>query len=121
MKGVHYVDLGPWPPALYVIGNKRAYGRFVRSMCGKNAKDCTPFPPANGGACQKMEDGQNCVFIITVGAHTDVIELAGTLAHEATHAMRWIFEHVGETSPGTEAEAYLVEHIVRNGLKALRA
>lgn len=33
--------------------------------------------------------------------------------------MRWLFEHIREANPGTEAEAYLVEYVVRHGLKAM--
>lgn len=121
MKGVHYVSLGQWPPALYVTDDKRAYQRFIKKHCGPAASRCTPFPDINCGSCQKLEGGQDCVFLICIGPQKDAAELAGTLAHEATHAMRWLFEHIGEHSPGTETEACLVEHIVRNGLKALAA
>ncbi len=34
------------------------------------------------------------------------------MAHEATHASDEIWEYVGEKSPGTESNAYLVEWIV---------
>lgn len=121
MKGVHYIDLGQWPPALYVTDDKRAYQRFIKKLCGPAAAKCPPFPGTNAGCCQKLADDSDCVFLISVGPQKDAAELAGTLAHEATHAMRWLFEHIGEHSPGTETEAYLVEHIVRNGLKALAA
>ncbi len=36
----------------------------------------------------------------------------GTMAHEATHAAREIWERIGETETGYEADAYLVEWIV---------
>jgi hypothetical protein len=119
MKDVHWIDTGQWPPALAVIADKRAYKRFIRKHCGDHAADCPPFPGTNAGLCQKLEDGSDCIFVIAVGEQKDQIELAGTLAHEATHAMRWLFEHIGEKDPGTETQAYLVEHIVRNGMRAL--
>lgn len=34
------------------------------------------------------------------------------MAHEATHAARFIWDHLGEENTGTEADAYLVEWIV---------
>lgn len=61
------------------------------------------------------------MILICIGEPGDAYELAITLAHEAVHAMRWIFENVGENRPGTETEAYLVEHIMRHGPKALAA
>lgn len=33
-------------------------------------------------------------------------------AHEAMHAVQMIWQHVGETKPGMEAEAYLLDYIV---------
>lgn len=120
MKGVHEIDLGQWPPALVIIADKRAYKRFEKSHCAPGS-EVTPFPGENAGACQKWTDGPKCLLVITVGPQENQIELAGTLAHEATHAMRWLFEHICEHSPGLEAQAYLVEHIVRGGLKALAA
>jgi hypothetical protein len=118
MKGVHRVDLGQWPPALFVIGERRAYQRFMRAHCGGKAADHPPFPAPNGGHCQKLVQDRACIFLIVVGEQRNRDELAITLAHEATHAMRWLFEHIDEKRPGTEAESYLVEHIVRGGLKA---
>jgi uncharacterized protein YjaZ len=56
------------------------------------------------------------LLLMGIGPHPNRDELAVTLAHEATHAMRWILEHAGEKQPGTECEAYLVEHIVRQAL-----
>jgi hypothetical protein len=119
MKNVHWIDTGQWPPALALIADKRAYKRFIREQCGDAAKDCPPFPPHNGGCCQKLVSGTQCVFLITVGKQDSHIELARTLAHEATHFMRWMFEHIREEHPGTEAEAYLVEHVVGKGMEAL--
>jgi hypothetical protein len=118
VKGLHRIDLGQWPQLMYVTQDKRAYNRFMREKQGPKFK---PFPPRNGGSCEMMtqESSGSCIFIISVGPQDDATELATTIAHEATHAMRWLLEHIGEHSPGTKTQAYLVEHIVREGLKAL--
>jgi hypothetical protein len=119
VKGVHWIPSGQWPPAIALIDSRRSWRAFAKKYCGNNANDCASFPPKHGGCCQKLEDGAACIFVILVGEHDDQIELASTIAHEATHLMRWLFEHIGEDEPGTEAQAYLVEHIVRLGLQAL--
>ena len=117
MKGVHWIDLGPWPTGLAVTNDKRAYGKFMRAKKVPNAQ---PFPRPRHGLCKHMEnDVGEAFFVIALGKFDDKIEMAASLAHEATHAMRWILEFVGEKKPGTETEAYLVEHIVKNGLKAI--
>lgn len=120
MKHIHRIDLGQWPQLMVITNDKRAYGRFMRD---KQGPDIKPFPSRNGGHCLMMtqESSGACIFMIAIGSHDDQIELASTLAHEATHAMRWLFEHIGEHSPGTETQAYLVGHIVRCGLQALAA
>lgn len=119
MKDIHWIDSGQWPPAIAITNNKKAYQRFMRSHCGGVAADHPQFPPFNGGLCQKLVDGNSCIFLITVGEQADDIELACAVAHEATHLARWLFEHIGEKEPGLESQAYLVEHIVRHGLRAL--
>lgn len=118
MKGLHRIDLGQWPPACYLFTERRAYNRYHRELTGSAPP--IPFPPKDGGNCLHLEhpDGR-AILMIAVAEQTSRDELAITLAHEATHAMRWILEHAGEEQPGTETQAYLVEHIVRESLKAL--
>jgi hypothetical protein len=117
MKGIHWIDLGQWPPALAVTGDKRAYNRLMRDRQCPNPQ---PFPRPRHGLCQHMENEEGeTLFVIALGEYADKIEQAAALAHEATHAMRWILEEAGEKEPGTETQAYLVEHIVAHGLKAL--
>lgn len=48
-----------------------------------------------------------------------IVETAGLIAHEAAHAARFIFEHIGENTPGMETEAYIVQAIVGDSLMAL--
>jgi hypothetical protein len=120
VKGIHWINTGQWPQAMAITGDADAYRRFMRKYCGKEHENDPPFPRFNGGLCQKLEDDVgNVIMFIAVGKQKDRAELACTLAHEATHAMRWMLEHVREKEPGTETEAYLVEHIVRHGLRAL--
>lgn len=119
MKHVHECDLGQWPSALVVIADKRAYGRYIRRMCGDNARDCPPFPGLNAGLCQTLEQPGAHVILIAIGPQESDRERVLTLVHEATHAMRYALQHAAENEPGTETEAYLVEHILRQGLEAL--
>lgn len=116
VKGLHWIDLGPWPTALAVTSDHKAYDKFHKGRCC----DWQPFPRPEHGLCTHMthENGQS-FFIIALGKFKDPIERAASLAHEATHAMRWVLEFVGEKEPGTETQAYLVEHIVKHGLRAL--
>lgn len=118
MKNVHWVDLGPWPPALAIVDDKRTFNRLIRAKTAQPPE--RPFPGSGGGLCIRLDNERGAaLFVIAIGPQGSRDELAVTLAHEATHAMRWILEYVGENEPGTEAQCYLVEHIVRRGLEAL--
>lgn len=118
MKNAHRINLGQWPPAMFITSNQEAYDRLMRQY---RVPDPLPFPQKRHGLCQHLENGDGeAIIVIAIGKHPNIIELATTIAHEATHAMRWLFEYVGEKNPGTETEAYLIEHIVHEGLKALK-
>lgn len=115
---LHWIDTGQWPAALAITSSNAAYRRFMRQHCGEDVE--AKAAPVRGGFCQQLsnEDGDS-VLVIVVHSELEGRELVCTVAHEATHAMRWILKHAHEHEPGTETEAYLVEHIVREGLKAL--
>jgi uncharacterized protein YjaZ len=119
VKGVHWIEPGQWPVHMALIADEKVYRRFMRVYCGPEEAP-HEFPRLNAGHCQQMNDrAGNMMLVIVVGRQSNRSELAVTLAHEATHAMRWLMEYVGEHSPGTESEAYLVGHIVRQSLAAL--
>lgn len=117
-SGLCWIDLGQWPPALAVTANERAYDRFMRA---KQGADFSPFPSPGGGHTELMVNEKGLAFIIiAVGHDGDDDELICTVVHEAVHAARFLFHHVNETEPSKEAEAYLVEHIVRRALRHFR-
>ena len=121
MKGVHWLDLGQWPAALALIDGKRAHRQFMAKQCGDHARECAAFPRANCGTTTTLEDQATgkCIIVIAIGKTEDATEKVCTLVHESVHAMRFILEHAAEKSPGTETEAYLTEHIVKQGLKVI--
>jgi hypothetical protein len=106
VKHCHEIGLGQWPPRMYLIADKRTYNRFMRD---KQGPDFRPFPPRNGGSCEMMKQERtgSCIFVIAVGPQDGRDELAATLAHEATHAMRWILEYAMEQQAGTEGSGSL--------------
>lgn len=118
-RGMHIIDMGQWPAAMIVTRKRRAYERFMRRYHSPD-HPWQPFPEPGGGLSVVLHDGTvRATIVIAVGQCEDRDELSCTLAHEATHAMRWILEHVGEAEPGTETQAYLVEHIVKGALRVL--
>lgn len=65
-------------------------------------------------------DGEGEVFvrIETEGRAPD--DITGTVVHEMSHATDFIFQHLGEHSPGTETRAYLMDHLVTEAIKWLK-
>ncbi len=45
------------------------------------------------------------------------IQLAGLCAHEATHVVDAIFEHVGEEAPGHETRAYYTQWVAETAMQ----
>lgn len=55
--------------------------------------------------------GFHPTFIIWVSANLEKSKdsyIAGIVAHECTHVAQYLWEEIGEDTPGKEAEAYLI-------------
>lgn len=115
-RGLHWICLGPWPAALAITSDEAAYNRWVKRNSTPSA--CA-FPKACGWTQKFARDDGTMVIMIAIAPKMRREGIIISLAHEATHAMRWILDHAEEKTPGIEAEAYLVEHIVREGMKRL--
>jgi hypothetical protein len=109
--------MGQWPPQVGVTNNRRAFNRFMR---GKQGVRHASFPKTGAGYTELMtEDGSNGHIIIAICPKSKGHDLACIIAHEAVHAARFLFHYVAEEEPSKEAEAYLIEHIVRHSLRHL--
>lgn len=60
--------------------------------------------------CIKDPLGESLVVICIKGG-LDILNVISTLVHEATHVYQYTMDHIGESTPGIETEAYFVEHI----------
>jgi len=70
------------------------------------------------GETHYMSDGKDAIIVLVFDLEECDIGpayLAGAIAHEATHCVNRIFDHIGENPDeiGEETRAYLTEHIVR--------
>lgn len=86
-------------------------------------KEPYPHPDGAGGRLTDFEhsDGSRCA-IITVcekaAKGRGHVEIAGILAHEGAHVWQLIRDHIGEKTPSSEFEAYAMQFIVMELLKA---
>lgn len=76
------------------------------------------------GETHYMSDGKDAIIILVFDLDECDIGpayLAGAVAHEATHCVNRIFDHIGEDPEdiGEETRAYLTEHIVRQITQAI--
>lgn len=74
---------------------------------------CLPEKPRGVGYTQRVErefDPGDYAIILWINdeAHANGAGLCGTVAHEASHAAKFILEHVGETTVTHETECYIV-------------
>jgi hypothetical protein len=115
-KGIHWIELGQWPPLLAVTCDKAAYNRWMKAK----GRDSHPFPTDKGGSAQLLTKGPaNGILFIALNPKQSERELIISLVHEATHIARFLFEYVKEEHPGVETEAYLVEYIVAESWREL--
>ena len=72
-----------------------------------------------------LSDGKSGIIIMVFDLsecdNEEQANLAGVVAHEATHCVCRVFEHIGEDVEdiGEESRAYLTEHIVKQIWKAI--
>lgn len=63
------------------------------------------------------EKSRSCGIIVTfdkagLTKEFDVISRIGLIAHEASHVVDELFDHIGEARPGAEQRAYLTQYFV---------
>lgn len=110
---IAYYNMGAWP--LYV-GFTTSAKAFNREMKRLNVKPAPAFisPGANATMHTLEKEGtRTCIIAFQKPTGRSVEQVAGLLAHEAVHVAQELWEAIGETQPGREAEAYLVQQIVQ--------
>lgn len=116
MKRIHYLNTGPWP---WYIGFTTDEAAFQREMKRLKVKDAGPgVKSGSNAATHHFVNGSTNMAIIVMHPPTRKAskeQYASLLAHEAVHVVQEMREKLGEL--GLEAEAYLVQHIVQEGLQ----
>lgn len=114
---IHYLNLGPWPG---YVGFTTSVAAFEREMKRLKVKDANAFfknEQANATTHFLNNHGSNLAIICMQPPskrHSNE-QYAGLLAHEATHVVQEMRDNLGDL--GSEAEAYLVQQIVQEGLQ----
>lgn len=114
--GYYHVDCGHFPSQIKLCFSNETFQRVLRDH-GITEKATA----LDEGIAEThyLTDGKQAVIIMAFDLKECVDEdpafLAGVIAHEATHCVCRIFEHIGEAPDeiGEESRAYLTEHIVK--------
>lgn len=114
--GYYHVDCGHFPSQIKLCFSNETFQRVLKDH-GITEKATA----LDEGIAEThyLTDGKQAVIIMAFDLAECVEEdpafLAGVIAHEATHCVCRIFEHIGEAPDeiGEESRAYLTEHIVK--------
>ena len=116
---VIWIDRGWQPVAIGFCPNRKAWEREVARL---NIASQYPEAANKGGHTEMSVNDKTgeAIIIVTVfdGGDRDAHELIMTLVHEAVHVWQFICQHIGESSPGIEVEAYSIERIAHNLIEA---
>jgi ribosomal protein L30E len=113
---IHYLNTGPWP---WYIGFTTDEAAFQREMKRLRVKEAGPGVKAGSDAAtHHLVNGSTNMTIIVMcppSRKASKEQYASLLAHEAVHVVQGMREKLGEL--GSEAEAYMVQQIVQEGLQ----
>ena len=114
------VHLGPIPVWLYVASDERQFGNLVRHL---GVDPGSGFMRGNSLATTHLlgrtRFGPTAVCICMRRVSKLDIITVGLAAHEASHAVDFIFETMGEDTPGEETKAYLIQYITQATLEII--
>jgi len=82
-----------------------------------------PFPNMGEAATLAADTpDQGLIILVLLGEHASLPKetVAAILAHESVHVKQFLFDAIGEDTPGVETEAYLVEFYTRYLLTELK-
>jgi len=121
--GYYHVDCGHFPSQIKLCFSNETFQRVLRDH--GIAEKATALDEGIAET-HYLTDGREAIIILAFDLAECVDEdpayLAGVIAHEATHCVCRVFEHIGEPPEeiGEESRAYLTEHIVKQITTGIR-
>lgn len=111
------MNLGPWPNYVGFTTDAGAFDREMRRLKVKNPDAAIAKSRSNATTHFLRSGGKSCAIIVMqpMGRRCSKEQYAALLAHEATHVVQEMRDDLGDL--GREAEAYLVQLIVQEGLQ----
>jgi hypothetical protein len=115
-RNYYHIDAGHFPAHIKLCFSDKDFQKILSDHNIYGTK--TNALEMGTGETHYFSDGKYGIIILALDldeCEDDDILLAGLIAHEATHCVCRVFEHIGEELDeiGEESRAYLTEHIVR--------
>jgi preprotein translocase subunit Sec63 len=110
---IQYFDMGPWPVYLGFTKSKKAFAKEMKRLDVSGVEFLAT--DHSSATTHMLRAGGVQTYIIAMGSTKgrSIQQIASLIAHEAAHVAQDMWEQLGEKSPGKEAEAYLIQHIVQ--------
>jgi hypothetical protein len=114
--GYYHVDCGHFPAQMKLCFDRKSFQKILEDHNITLRAEALVDGVAE---THFIADGRNAVIIVVFDLDECIDEdpsyLVGVIAHEATHAVCRVFDHIGEQKDeiGEESRAYLTEHLVR--------
>lgn len=120
MRKVNWCDRSMFRGPYYcLVTTPELFKRELQRLGIKDALDYTAKATSNA-TCYEFENDGKTSFIVTLKGWegADPIEVASLLVHEATHIKQHVMRIIGEDAPSKEFEAYMMQNIAGNLMKA---
>lgn len=115
-KGIHYLNLGPWPCYVGITTCEKAFADEMKRL---KISDVNFLVRTTAGATTHIFENRNSLcFIITIlpfnARKQSYEQYMALVAHEAMHVIQEMRKELARGgSLGDEAEAYLIQQIVQ--------
>lgn len=110
------IPLNFLPVHVFYVSNKKSWKKEMKAL------DVDEPWPSTAGRCtfigKKDKEARIYITIPKYKKHSKE-QVAGLVAHEATHAADFIFQEIGETFPSAEFRAYLTQYITQGVLEEM--
>lgn len=119
----YHVDAGHFPVHIKLCFSDKEFQKILKDHQVLGVK--TNALDIGVGETHYFSDGKYGIIILALDLEEcsdDDVYLAGLIAHESTHCVCRVFEHIGEMPEeiGEESRAYLTEHIVKQLTQAVK-
>lgn len=123
MSSLLYLEMGPIPIHVGITADEKAYWREMKRL---GVNEPNPFTADSHAAsthilalASRTRKSTTCIITVNPTMLKSRDHTCALLAHEATHVAQACWESMGETKPGDEIEAYLVQYIVLYSIQHL--